>query len=627
MPTRSSAYGSLLSLALLTLSCGGDDLTLPNQGQPATVVAAHGDDQNGTVGEELAESLVVLVQDRFENPVPNVTVVWSAEGGGSVDPAESVTDKNGHASTARVLGSEPSTYFTLASVEGITKKAQFLSTGLAARLVITSQVPAIAVSGEPLSPQPQLRLEELDGTPIAREGVDVTVAISTGGGTLDGTTSATSDADGVVTFTDLAIRGSPGTHRLIFAAVSFAPAVTPPIALGVGAPASIEGLTGDDQEATAGEAVPVDPAVVVRDEDGNPLGGIPVTFTVTAGGGAVDGNVPVTDANGVATVGEWRLGPAAGENTLSAAVGNLDLEGSPVVFSATGTAGGVSAEASTVSASPANITASTGSSASTITVTVRDQFGNPLEGIDVVLSVDGNGNDLVQPTEPTGANGVATGRLSSTAVGTRTVSATAGGVALEATASVTIAAGAPVAANSQATVPNGTSGSTTRIELLLRDAFNNPASGRASSVQVSVSGANNVGALPITDDGQGRYSATYSPVVAGADQVDVRVGGAPVAGSPFTSSVAPGPASAAASTAVVTWNFFTVDAVITARDAQGNPVGRGGDAVVVTPSGFGATAATDQGNGTYTASIAVFSFPVVSITLNGAAIQGSPFSP
>ncbi len=410
MALRTSTLRLTLALAVLGSSCGGDNLTLPNAGEPAKVEIIRGNDQNGTVGEALGDSLVVEVTDRFRNPVMGAVVTWSAEGGGSVDPAETTTTADGRAGTARILGPQPTTYLTDATVEGL-PGVTFRSTGLAARLVITSEIPAIAVSGVPLSPQPTLRLEDVDGTPIARADVIVTVQIFAGGGSLGGATTATSDADGLVAFTDLAIRGSPGTRRLLFAAAdaSFAPATTGPIALGVGAPTSIEGLAGDDQSATVGAPVPLAPSVVVRDADENPLGGIPVTFTVTGGGGTVSGNTPVTGSDGVATVGEWRLGPAVGENTLSAAVAGQNLSGSPVVFSATSVAGGPSAEQSTVTAAPTTIGASSGSSASVITVTVRDEFGNPVPGVEVSLSATGSGNALVQPTAATNAAGVTTG--------------------------------------------------------------------------------------------------------------------------------------------------------------------------------------------------------------------------
>jgi hypothetical protein len=366
MPRSPSSLRLALSLSALGFACGGD-VTLPNQGEPAALEIFDGDRQNGTVGEALGGSLVVLVTDRFGDPVPGTVVRWKAEGGGTADPGESTTDGEGRAGTSRILGTEPTTYFTVATVEDV-DTVIFTSTALTARLVITSRLQALAVSGVPLDPQPTLQLQDADGTPIARESVVVTVAIASGGGTLSGTTTATSNAGGEVAFTDLAIHGSPGTRRLIFAAEAFAPATSAPIALGAGAPASIELVAGDDQTAAAGQPVPIAPSVRVRDAEGTPLSGIPVTFTVTKGEGTVVGETPVTDADGVAAVNQWTLGHTVGENELSAEVSGQSLSGSPVVFSASSTPGVVSPSASEVEASPETITASNGASATTITV-------------------------------------------------------------------------------------------------------------------------------------------------------------------------------------------------------------------------------------------------------------------
>ena len=87
-----------IALAGLGGACGGDDLLLPNEGQPATVAAVRGDRQNGTAGEPVSEMLVVEVKDRFGNPVGQIEVSWQAEGGGSAGPTLLVT------ASARYLG-------------------------------------------------------------------------------------------------------------------------------------------------------------------------------------------------------------------------------------------------------------------------------------------------------------------------------------------------------------------------------------------------------------------------------------------------------------------------------------------------------------------------------------------
>ena len=89
-----------------------------------------------------------------------------------------------------------------------------------------------------------LQLQDPSGTPLARGGVAVTVQIASGDGTLHGTTSQQSDATGLVTFTDLTIVGAPGARTLIFAADGYASAISTPVSLGVGAPASVDRLRG-----------------------------------------------------------------------------------------------------------------------------------------------------------------------------------------------------------------------------------------------------------------------------------------------------------------------------------------------------------------------------------------------
>jgi len=89
-----------------------------------------------------------------------------------------------------------------------------------------------------------------------------------------------------------------------------------------------------------------------------------------------------------------------------------------------------------VSAAPTSIVV--GSTPSTITVTAKDANGNRISGATVVLAATGSGNTLTQPTGSTDASGVATGTLSSTVAETKTVSATADGVAITQTAAVTV---------------------------------------------------------------------------------------------------------------------------------------------------------------------------------------------
>jgi adhesin/invasin len=196
---------------------------------------------------------------------------------------------------------------------------------------------------------------------------------------------------------------------------------------------------GDDQTAVVGTAVPVPPAVLVTDEYGNGIAEVEVSFTVTSGAGRVNPTSPVvTNAEGVAQVHAWILGPISGANQLTATAASL--AGSPVIFTATGTAGAVSPSQSTLAATPENLVAD--GSISTITVTARDANGNPISGATVSLAATGTGNTVTQPTGLTDSSGEATGTLSSTVAEVKTVSATVAGTTISQRATVVMTAGA-----------------------------------------------------------------------------------------------------------------------------------------------------------------------------------------
>ena len=92
---------------------------------------------------------------------------------------------------------------------------------------------------------------------------------------------------------------------------------------------------GDGQSAPAGSAVTA-PAVLITDQFGNPVSGVSVTFTVTAGDGSITPASPATvqtGANGIAALTGWTLGATPGTNSVQATSGAL----TPVTVNATGT--------------------------------------------------------------------------------------------------------------------------------------------------------------------------------------------------------------------------------------------------------------------------------------------------
>ncbi|MGH7593230.1 MAG: hypothetical protein ACRELE_05200 [Gemmatimonadales bacterium] len=180
-----------------------------------------------------------------------------------------------------------------------------------------------------------------NGQPAAGDTVMFAIADppdNAGGGTVTGAVKVTG-ADGVATVGGWT-PGVAGGHTL---AASIIGSNATPVTFTATATAyqllvnAVFGTNG--QSAHVGTAVAAPPRVQVQlvlpGTGFTPVAGATVTFTVGAGGGSVSGSVVTTDANGLAAVGSWTLGPTAGPNTLLVTVSPFpDVR---VTFIATGT--------------------------------------------------------------------------------------------------------------------------------------------------------------------------------------------------------------------------------------------------------------------------------------------------
>ena len=103
-------------------------------------------------------------------------------------------------------------------------------------------------------------------------------------------------------------------------------------------PHTIQTISGNGQQSSPGSALANPFIVEVRDQNGNPLQGVRVTFTVTAGDGKLSGRFgvenAVTDASGRAQR-TLTLGPNPGANAVKASVVGI-VEDYETTFNATG---------------------------------------------------------------------------------------------------------------------------------------------------------------------------------------------------------------------------------------------------------------------------------------------------
>ncbi|TMF11991.1 MAG: hypothetical protein E6I38_04115, partial [Chloroflexi bacterium] len=180
-------------------------------------------------------------------------------------------------------------------------------------------------------------VRDANGNPVG--GVSVTFAVASGGGSVTPTTPVTTNANGIAAVTSWILGPTAGPNSLTATASGLAGSPVTFTATGTAGTATQMAINaGNGQTATAGTAVAIEPSVIVRDANGNPVGGVSVTFAVASGGGTVTPTTSVTTgANGIAAVTSWILGPTAGPNSLTATASGL--AGSPVTFTATGTAG------------------------------------------------------------------------------------------------------------------------------------------------------------------------------------------------------------------------------------------------------------------------------------------------
>ncbi|MGH7657800.1 MAG: invasin domain 3-containing protein, partial [Gemmatimonadales bacterium] len=382
--------------------------------------------------------------------------------------------------------------------------------------------------------------------------------------------------------------------------------------------------------ATATSGIPIGPQPVVQlqDASGAPVqqGGVLVTAGITSGGGTLLGNTSVnTNSGGQAAFTDLAIAGSPGDRTLTfGASGHISVTSNPITV----TAGTPDLGASSLSASPTTILASSGSAISTLTVVARDAQDNVVPGVAVSFSVTGGGVTVTQPAGPTNSSGVATGTLSSAAAGPKTVSAALNGAGIGQTVVITVAPSNASARHSTATVPDGSMGHPTVIDIQLRDQFSNPLKAGGDNVVVSVTGANSASAS-VTDNNDGSYTATYTPAVSGTDDIAISVNGSALGGSPFksdvTSAVSATQSTVSVSPGSITASSGSANAVITvtARDGSGAPVG--GVSVNVSATGSSNSLTQPSGptnsQGVATATLSSTAAEVKTISASAAGIS------
>ena len=396
---RLAVLGAALAFTGLT-ACGETSVNLPLP--PSRVDVVPGAVLSGGAGQLLPDPIEVRVFGSDNQTLPGAAVTFSASNGGSVDPATATTDGNGLASTRWTLGQTPGQNVLTATAGSVS--ATVTATGTAGPPASVSAVAGnnqSAPAGSVVPIAPSVRVLDASGNVVS--GVAVTFTVLSGGGQVTSGLTVT-NAQGIATVGSWRLGPSAGAQTLAARVeangVSNNPVVFTATGL-AGPPASMVAVSLTTQAAPAGSNVGDPPSVIVRDASGIPVSGVAVTFSVTAGGGTVVGSPATTDANGIATLSSWRLGPQSGLNTVTATASNLPT----VTFNATGTAG---TAAAVVAQTGNNQVALQGTAVPLApTVRVTDANGNPVAGAVVTFSVASGGGSVSLPNQLTDALGLA----------------------------------------------------------------------------------------------------------------------------------------------------------------------------------------------------------------------------
>src|SRR6185437_2861722 len=409
--TVAGSQGATATAAGLTGSPVLFSATATHGAATAMAEVAGTNGQSGTVGTAIGTLPAMKVTDQFGNVVPGVTVTFALGTGGarngSITGPNPATNGSGVATLGTwTLGNTAGPDTVIASSAGLTGTGHvfvdFGSAGSATTIALAGGNGQTDTVKSILPRLDSVLVTDALSNPVS--GVTVNWAVTSGGGSIP--PSSVTDANGVAV-AQWTLGSTAGTQTATATNVSLAGSPVNFSATATHGNATTIGVnSGNGQSATVNTAVATAPSVIVTDAYGNPVSGVGVTFAVTGGGGSLTGATPSTNGLGVATLGSWTLGTVAGANTMTATSGTLS--GSPVPFTATGTAGTptqMTINAGNNQTAQINTTLSTAPS-----VFVQDAFNNPVSGFTVNFSTAaGNNGGLTAPLAPvTNLSGIAT---------------------------------------------------------------------------------------------------------------------------------------------------------------------------------------------------------------------------
>jgi hypothetical protein len=388
-----------------------------------TVTATGGTPQSTAVGVSFTAPLQVFVRDGLGNPVNGVTVTFAAPPTGAsatLSSSIATTNASGLASVSATANAIAGSYSVTATVGGLSASFALTNTaGAPASIAAAGGATQTALLGNAFATPLQVTVRDSNGNLVSGATVNFQAPGSGASATLS-SPSALTNAAGVasVTATANTVTGS-------YAVTATLGAFSATFTLTNVAIASVTAAGGTPQTALLGSPFATALQALVKDNVGNPVSGLTVTFAAPPTGASATLSSPTatTNAAGIASV-TATANITLGTYTVTASVGALTA--SFTLTNSSATAASITATGGTPQTSLVGLPFP-----NALQVTVRDANGLPVSGATVFFTAPAIGASAIlsSPTATTNAAGVASVTATANNIaGSYTVTAGVGGL-------------------------------------------------------------------------------------------------------------------------------------------------------------------------------------------------------
>ncbi len=297
----------------------------------------------------------------------------------------------------------------------------------APKQIVFVQQPTAAVSHTVIAPAITVQLKDSLGNNSTASGITIGLSLSSGTGTLSGTTPRATDTTGLATFSGMSI-DLTGSKNLTASGTGLTPAVSNSFTISAGTATQLA-FVQQPTDDTAGTIITPPLTVQLKDAAGNDVAssGVLLSIALTTGSGTLGGTTSrATNAAGLATFDDLSINLVGSKNLTAASTG-LASAASTVFTISPGPLNNFLVEAS----GGGNIPMQTAGVAFWIQITARDTNTNTVTGFSGTADITSTGTlSSGGGTTPAFVSGVLSSRSVTIANGgsfTITATKTAGG--------------------------------------------------------------------------------------------------------------------------------------------------------------------------------------------------------